>query len=53
MLDNEWNRYPVPANYSSKSKLVQWDKLKLTIAQNWRMTYKQIEISSCNKLRNI
>ncbi len=42
MLDNEWNRYPVPANYSSKSKLVQGDKLKLTIAPNWRMTYKQI-----------
>ncbi len=42
MLDNQWNRYPVPANYSSKSKLVQWDRLKLTIAQNWRMTYKQI-----------
>jgi len=42
MLDNEWNRYPVPANYASKSKLVQGDKLKLTIAPNGRMTYKQI-----------
>jgi hypothetical protein len=42
MLDNEQNRYPVPVNYSSKSKLVQWDRLKLTIAPNWRMTYKQI-----------
>ncbi len=42
MIDNEQNRYPVPVNYSSKSKLVQWDRLKLTIAQNWRMTYKQI-----------
>ena len=31
MLWSDWNKYPVPANYSSKSKLVQWDKLKLTI----------------------
>lgn len=36
------NKYPVPANYSSKSKLVQWDKLKLTIAWNGKMLYKQI-----------
>lgn len=42
MLGSDWNRYPVPANYSSKSKLVQWDKLKLTIAWNWKMLYKQI-----------
>ena len=38
----DWNKYPIPANYASKSKLVQWDKLKLTIASNWKMTYKQI-----------
>ena len=40
-----WDKYsyPVPANYSSKSKLVQWDKLKLTIESNWKMIYKQIE----------
>ncbi len=36
------NRYPVPVNYASKSKLVQWDKLKLTIEWSWRMLYKQI-----------
>jgi hypothetical protein len=42
MLGADWNKYPVPANYSSKSKLVQWDKLKLTIAWNWKMLYKQI-----------
>jgi len=35
-------KYPIPANYASKSKMVQWDKLKLTIAPNWKMTYKQI-----------
>ena len=42
MLGSDWNKYPVPANYSSKSKLVQWDKLKLTIAPNGKMLYKQI-----------
>jgi len=42
MLDCENNRYPVPVNYASKSKLVQWDKLKLIISLNWQMTYKQI-----------
>lgn len=42
MLWSDWNKYPVPANYSSKSKLVQWDKLKLTIEGNWKMLYKQI-----------
>ena len=43
MLWSDWNKYPVIANYSSKSKLVQWDKLKLTIAPNGKMIYKQIE----------
>lgn len=42
MLGCDGNKYPVPANYSSKSKLVQGDKLKLTIAPNWKMLYKQI-----------
>jgi len=42
MLDSDNNKYPVPVNYASKSKLVQWDKLKLTIDRNGRMTYKQI-----------
>jgi hypothetical protein len=42
MLGSDWNKYPIPVNYASKSKLVQWDKLKLTIEWNWRMIYKQI-----------
>ncbi|MDD2871081.1 MAG: hypothetical protein PHS49_03750 [Candidatus Gracilibacteria bacterium] len=42
MLGSDGNKYPVPANYSSKSKLVQGDKLKLTIAGNGKMMYKQI-----------
>ena len=35
--------YPVPANYASKSKLVEGDKLKLTIKPNGSFLYKQIE----------
>ena len=43
MLWVDENKYPVPVNYASKSKLVQWDKLKLTISGNGKMLYKQIE----------
>lgn len=42
MLWSDWNTYPVPVNYASKSKMVQGDKLKLTIEGNWKMLYKQI-----------
>lgn len=43
MLWSDKSTYPVPVNYASKSKLVQWDKLKLTILPNGKMLYKQIE----------
>lgn len=42
MLWSDGHKYPVPVNYASKSKLVQWDKLKLTIDGSGRMMYKQI-----------
>lgn len=42
MLGGDGHKYPVPVNYCSKSKLVQWDKLKLTIEANGKMLYKQI-----------
>jgi len=42
MIDPEWNTYPIPANYISKSKLVEWDWLKLTVWDAWRFLYKQI-----------
>ena len=35
-------KYPVPLNYSSKSKLISQDVLKLTILQNGRLMYKLI-----------
>lgn len=42
MIDAEEKQYPVPANYASKSKLVQGDSLKLTIGDDGAFLYKQI-----------
>ncbi|MDQ7009517.1 MAG: hypothetical protein Q9M94_04475 [Candidatus Gracilibacteria bacterium] len=42
MYGVDGEKYPIPANYASKSKMVQGDKLKLTIAGNGKMLYKQI-----------
>lgn len=42
MLDKENKKYPVPANYASKSKLVAGDVLKLTILDDGSFVYKQI-----------
>jgi len=42
MIDKENKKYPVPANYASKSKLVEGDVLKLTIGQDGSFIYKQI-----------
>ena len=42
MVGVDGNTYPVPANYASKSKLVQGDILKLTIADDGTFLYKQI-----------
>lgn len=42
MIDAEGKKYPVPANYASKSKLVAGDILKLTIMPDGKFIYKQI-----------
>jgi hypothetical protein len=42
MVGSDSKNYPVPANYASKSKLVQGDILKLTIADDGAFLYKQI-----------
>ena len=42
MLDKDNKKYPVPANYASKSKLVAGDVLKLTILEDGSFVYKQI-----------
>ena len=42
MIGPDGKNYPVPANYASKSKLVEGDILKLTIADDGSFIYKQI-----------
>ena len=42
MIDGVGKKYPVPANYASKSKLVAGDKLKLIISSDGTFIFKQI-----------
>ena len=42
MVDGEGQEYPIPANYASKSKLVEGDGMKLTITDEGKFIYKQI-----------
>ncbi len=42
MIGPDKKQYPVPANYASKSKLIEGDVLKLTIADDGSFIYKQI-----------
>jgi len=42
MIDADGETYPIPANYASKSKLVEGDGMKLTITTEGKFMYKQI-----------
>lgn len=42
MMGTDGKQYPVPANYASKSKLIEGDMLKLTITPDGSFVYKQI-----------
>lgn len=42
MIGPDSKQYPVPANYASKSKLVEGDVLKLSISDDGSFIYKQI-----------
>lgn len=42
MISRDGNKYPVPVNYASKSKLVSGDVLKLTIVPDGTFIFKQI-----------
>jgi len=42
MIGNDGKQYPVPANYASKSKLIEGDMMKLTITSDGSFIYKQI-----------
>ncbi len=42
MVDVNGQTYPIPANYASKSKLVEGDGMKLSITDEGKFIYKQI-----------
>ncbi len=42
MVDALGQAYPIPANYASKSKLVEGDGMKLSITEEGKFIYKQI-----------
>ncbi len=50
MAGPDGKMYPVPANYASKSKLIQGDILKLTIGDDGSFIYKQIGPAERKKL---
>ncbi|HOZ36886.1 MAG TPA: hypothetical protein PLR18_03605 [bacterium] len=50
MLGPDGKRYSVPANYASKSKLVEGDGLKLTIMPDGSFVYKQINLLDRDRL---
>lgn len=53
MVDANSQTYPVPANYASKSKLVEGDGMKLTITEEGKFIYKQIAPIERRTLRGV
>lgn len=44
MIGPDEKQYSIPSNYISKSKIIEGDKLKLTIKPDGTFVYKQIEL---------
>jgi len=53
MIGPDAKQYSVPANYASKSKLVEGDILKLTIQINGTFVYKQIGPQDRSRLKGV
>lgn len=53
MIGPDKKQYPVPANYASKSKLIEGDVLKLTISEDGSFIYKQIGPAERKKMLGI
>lgn len=51
MTWSDQKKYPVPVNYSSKTKLVPWDILKLKILEDWKFIYKLIQPTDRKHIR--
>jgi hypothetical protein len=53
MIGHDGKKYSVPANYASKSKLIEGDKLKLTITPTGVFVYKQIGPYERKRLKGV
>ena len=53
MKGEDGQLYPVPANYASKSKLVEGDKLKLAIEPDGAFVYKQVGPIDRTRVRGV
>lgn len=53
MIGPDNKQYPVPANYASKSKLIEGDVLKLTISDDGSFIYKQIGPAERKKMLGV
>lgn len=53
MIGPDGTQYPVPANYASKSKLVEGDMLKLRVQHNGTFLYKQIGPVERTRLKGV
>ena len=53
MIGPDGKKYKVPANYASKSKLVEGDILKLTINSSGEFIYKQIKPTARQHLKGV
>lgn len=53
MIGANQKKYPVPLNYSSKTKLVPWDVLKLKITPDGKFIYKLINPAERKHVKSI
>ncbi|MCF7795639.1 hypothetical protein K9M42_00930 [Patescibacteria group bacterium] len=53
MIGPEEKQYSIPSNYISKSKIIEGDKLKLTIKPDGTFVYKQIELMPRKRTKGI
>ena len=53
MIWADQKKYPVPMNYSSKTKLIPWDTLKLKVMPDGKFIYKLIKPADRKHLRAI
>ncbi len=53
MIGPDKKQYSIPSNYISKSKIIEGDKLKLTIKPDGTFVYKQIELIPRKRAKGI